>query len=217
MLRKLSMLCLLAILPAVANATTTSSVVTTNCIGDFSLSLLADATFSCSGSLTMTGGAVTSDSLISIVSNGDLILDNLSFTAPNITFSVLSGIMTIGSGVVINSSSVNVSSNNNPVNGPTFPLGGNIPIDSNAGSIVLVAGGTLNLGKGSGYVLTPSTNLPAAGGTLVLGSGSGGLVINTVVDPFAPVIVLAAVPEPSTYLLMLLGVLGLLSIRRKST
>jgi PEP-CTERM motif len=216
MLRKLSILCLLAVLPVVANAAATSSIGTTNCVGDFSVSLLGDATFSCSGSLTMTGGTVTSDSLISIVSNGDLFLDNLSFTAPNISFSVLSGLMTIGSGVVFNGSSVTLASNGGPVNGRTFPLGGSISSDPNAGSIVLGAGRTTNLGAGSGYVFTPSTNLPAAGGTLVLGSGSGGLIINAVVDPFPPAIVLAAVPEPSTYALMFAGILGLLSIRRKS-
>ena len=216
-----------AFLPVSANAISTSNIANTNCSGSLTSSLQDGASFACTGNFTLDGGTVTSDSLINISATGDLLLDNLIFTAPNITFSVLSGMMTIGSGVVINSNSIILAgdtaititkgalinlllgSNNNIVAGKGFPLGG-----GGAGILSAGDGGGLNLGAGSGNVLVLVGNLPLTGGTLVLGSG-GFLTMGG--NPNSPAVVLSAVPELSTYAMMLLGVLGLAGIRRKST
>ncbi len=227
MLRILCALLIFGFLPNSANAISTASIVNTSCSGDLTSSLLNGASFTCSGNFTLDGGTVTSDSLINISSTGDLFLDNLILTAPNVSFSVLSGILTLGSGVLINANSTVLSSNNsiivaqsalinifpgsnnNVVAGTGFPLGGGLNLS---------AGVTLSTGAGgSGNVFTNGTNLPVAGGTILLGSGGLGLQINSSGDPYAPAIVLAAVPEPSTYAMMLFGILSLASIRRKST
>jgi hypothetical protein len=186
MLRKLYALCFLAFLPISANAISTVSVANSNCSGELTASTLDGASFACAGNFTFTDGFVTSDSLINISATGDLFLDNLVFTAPNITFSVLSGMMTIGNGVVFNGNSVNLTSNNSPVN--------NNPINIRPGVIFsLGSGGNLTLIQDQNLVIYPGGNID---------------VIQTPI--------LTAVPEPSTYALMLVGTLGLLSIRRKS-
>jgi len=230
MSRFLCALYLMVFLPIAANAASTSSIANTNCSGSLTSSLLNGASFACAGNLTLDGGFVTSDSLINISATGDLFLDNLTFTAPNVTFSVLSGMMTIGSGVVINSNSIILAgdtgitvaqgalinilpgSNNNVGAGTGFPLGGGGLTLSAGGALSSGAGGGLNLGAGSGGILGLGGNLPVAGGTLVVGSGglislgsSGGGTLFSV----------TSVPEPASYAMMLAGILGLISFRRR--
>jgi PEP-CTERM motif len=229
MLRKLHVLCLLTFLPIAANATAISSVGTTNCGGNLTISLLGDASFSCSGSLALTGGGIISNSLISIVSNGDLFLDNLTLDAPNITFSSLSGTLTIGSGVIANASSVTLSAPNVVQNGIINTQGPSVSImlittpainpllTSNPGAGLISIGGGVDLGRPTlSPTIGPITNSPVVGGSIFITDPNTSLVdANSGINN--PLASIAAVPEPSTYLLMLLGVLGLVSIRRKLT
>ena len=190
MLRILCVLLTLAFLPISANAISTSSITNTNCSGNLTTSLLGGVSFACAGNLTLDGGLVTSDLLINISADGDLFLDNLTFTAPNVSFSVLSGMMTIGGSVVINGSSVNLVSNGGAVNV--------------LGSVNINSGGNITLNQDSNLVINP-------GGNLNLGPGA---TIN-VKTP-----ILTAVPEPNTYAMMFLGLLGLIGfsrVGRKST
>ena len=184
MLRFLCVLLTFAFLPLSANAISTASIVNTGCSGDLTTSLLDNASFACAGNLKLDGGFVTSDSLINISADGDLFLDNLIFTAPNVSFSVLSGMMTIGGSVVINGSSVNLISNGGAVN-------------------VL---GAFNINSGANITLNQDPNLVInPGGNLNLGPGA---TIN-VKTP-----ILTAVPEPNTYAMMFLGLLGLIGFSR---
>lgn len=232
MFRILCALFMLAFLPISANAVSTSSIANASCSGDLTSSLLDGASFACSGNFTLTDGVVTSDSLINIVSSGDLFLDNVTFTAPNVTFSVLFGMMTIGGGVLINSSSIVLTGD---VGGVAIAQGAKInilPVDNfNLGSgvaifagkgganfggatdVTISAGGSISLGASSGGVLFPRVDLPVVGGTLTLEPNV--LLVNTGGDPYAPVLVLSPVPEPSTYSLMLIGFLGLIYLRRR--
>ncbi len=151
MSRLLCALCLMTFLPIVANATSTSSIINTNCSGSLTTSLHNGASFACAGNLTLDGGFITSDSLINISAEGDLFVNNLVFTSPNVRFTALSGTIEIGSGFVVN-----------------------------ANSAILTAS-IINIALGAQF------NVPQ----------------------------IAAVPEPSTYVMMLTGILGLISFRRR--
>ena len=239
MLRFLCVLFTFAFLPLSANAISTASIVNTGCSGDLTTSL-DNASFACAGSLKLDGGFVTSDSLINISADGDLFLDNLIFTAPNVSFSVLSGILTLGSGVLINANSTVLSSNNsiivaqgalinilpgsnnNVVAGTGFPLGGgrlNLStggIASNANPILpSSSNGIISLSNKNGVIFPQNGNTPITGGVLSVGSGSGGL-ITLGSSSSGTLFTVTSVPEPSTYAMMLFGILCLVSIRRKS-
>lgn len=104
MSRLLCALYFLALFPFAANATSisSSSIVNSNCTGTLTSSLLDGASFACAGNFTLDGGSITSDSVINISADGDLFLDNLTLTAPNVTFSSIYGGLEIGSGVIVN-------------------------------------------------------------------------------------------------------------------
>lgn len=209
MLRKLYALCFLVFLPVSANAISTASIANTSCSGELTASTLDGASFACAGNLTLDGGFITSDSLINISASGDLFLDNLTFNAPTVTFSVLTGMLTMGSNVTINA-----GSNLTVTGGNTAPVAivqstpraivtwDNFNITLNPGSAI-----DFKAGSGSSVVLNR-----VGGGALTLisgniaTSGSGGSSLE---------LSAAAVPEPSTYAMMLAGILGLISFRRK--
>lgn len=206
MTRLLSALCLAVMLPISAQATTTSSIINTSCSGTLTSSLVDGASFACAGNLTLDGGFITSDSLINISADGDLFLDNLTLTAPNVTLSVLAGLLRVGSNVMINgvSSLIVTDRSTSPV---TIKQNSMAEIVSwNDFNIGKESSVNFNVGGGSTAVLNR-----IGGGTLTLisgnittsGSSGNGLELSV-----------AAVPEPSTYLLVLLG-LGLITYRRK--
>jgi hypothetical protein len=202
-------LCLLAFLPNAANATSTASIISTSCSGSLTTSLLDGASFACAGNLTLDGGFVTSDSLINISADGDLFFDNLALTAPNISLSVLTGMLKMGSNVILNA-----GSNLTVTGGNTAPVSiiqstskatiswNNFDIGLNPGAAVI-----LNAGSANSVVLNR-----VGGGELTLISGNiatSGSVVN------GPELNVAVVPEPSTYAMMLAGLLGLISFRRR--
>ena len=237
MLRFLCAILTFAFLPLSANATSTASITSTNCSGNLTTSLLDGASFACAGNLTLDGGFVTSDSLINISADGDLFLDNLALTAPNVTFSNLSGMLAIGSGVVINISTAILQnspqsivswSNLNTAQGDivNFRQGSgtktvlnkvidlvNVP----TGSVSISDGGNLSLSNSNGVINLTGSNTPVVGGKLVVGSVGSGVILTTtgsVVNNSG--LTVTAVPEPNTYAMMLLGMFGLAYIQRKS-
>jgi filamentous hemagglutinin family protein len=249
MSRLLCALCLLALLPNAANASSYSSIANTNCSGDLTISVLDGASFACAGNLTLDGGFVTSDSLINISADGNLFLDNLTLTAPTISFSVLTGMLTLGSNMVISAGSnftatgednapvmIRQITSNSVLSGSEFNISQGSAVIFNqrgvskavldrvvgAAGVISVGnspteiGGNLSFSNTSGIAISQLTNTPVVGGALSLGSGSGELVIAGAVLN-EPLFSVAAVPEPSTYAMMFLGILGLVTIRRQST
>ena len=237
MLRFLCILLNFVFLPLLANATSNASITSSTCSGNLTTSLLDGASFACAGNLTLDGGFVTSDSLINISADGDLFLDNLALTAPNVTFSNLSGMLAIGSGVVINISTAILQnspqsivswSNLNTAQGDivNFRQGSgtktvlnkvidlvNVP----TGSVSISDGGNLSLSNSNGVINLTGSNTPVVGGKLVVGSVGSGVILTTtgsVVNNSG--LTVTAVPEPNTYAMMLLGMFGLAYIQRKS-
>ena len=222
MSRLLCVLCLLTLFPFAANATSisSSSIVNTSCSGALTTSLLDGASFACAGNFTLDGGSITSDSVINISADGDLFLDNLTFTAPNISVSGLTGVK-MGNNVVLNgSSAITIASGKTSV--PTVIIQARTQptvkwpyldiLQGGGGAVVIIGdGGDLNMGAGSGYVLKPSSNIPVVGGALIIGSGG---IITTGSAGTELAVNVTSVPEPSTYAFMLLG-LGLILLKRR--
>ncbi len=210
MSRLLCALYFLALFPFAANATSisSSSIVNSNCSGNLTSSLLDGASFACAGNFTLDGGSITSDSVINISADGDLFLDNLTLTAPNISLSVLTGMLKMGGNVILNA-----GANLTVLGRNTAPIAivqftpkaiiswANFDVTPNPGTAV-----SFNAGSANSVVLNR-----VGGGTLSLISGNlsnSGLEIN------GPVLDVIAVPEPSTYAMVILG-LGLIVLRRR--
>lgn len=229
-------MCLLALFPIAASATSisSSSIVNSNCSGILTSSLLDGASFACAGNFTLDGGSITSDSVINILADGDLFLDNLTLTAPNVNLSNLTGMLKIGNSVVINTPiTVNENAPKSILSWSEFSLsqgdtitfnvgissGGSTElgkVDISTGSLSLGHGGSLHLGNTNGVIYPEAINTPILGGALVISSGSDVnlLISDAVMLSNPPTFSVASIPEPATYAFMLLG-LGLILLRRK--
>lgn len=145
--------------------------------------------------------------MINISADGDLFLDNLTLTAPNVTLSVLAGLVRMGSNVMINGASSLIVTD-----GSTSP----VTIKQNS-MAEIVSGNDFNIGKESSVNFNVGGGSAAvlnriSGGTLTLISGN---VATTGSSGNGLELSVATVPEPSTCLMVLLG-LGLIAFRRKS-
>ena len=210
MSRLLCALYFLALFPFAANATSisSSSIVNSNCSGNLTSSLLDGASFACAGNFTLDGGSITSDSVINISADGDLFLDNLTLTAPNISLSVLTGMLKMGGNVILNA-----GANLTVLGGNTVPI---VIVQSTPKAIISWANFDITLNPGAAVSFNAGSANSAVlnrvgGGTLSLISGNlsnSGLEIN------GPVLDVIAVPEPSTYAMVILG-LGLIVLRRR--
>ncbi len=202
-------LCFLALFPFTANATSSSSIVNTSCSGTLTTSLLDGASFACAGNFILDGGSITSDSVINIAADGDFFLDNLTLAAPNISLSVLNGMLKMGSNVILNA-----GANLTVMGGNAVPIAivqstpkaiiswANFDVTLNPGAAV-----SFNAGSANSVVLNR-----VGGGALSLISGN---ISNSSLEINGPVLDVIAVPEPSTYAMVLLG-LGLIAFRRRT-
>lgn len=210
MFRLICALFVLAPLPIFANAT--SSITTESCSSELASSLLNGASFACSGNLVLSGGFVTSDSLIDINATGDLFLDNISLTAPNISLSVLAGVLKMGGNVILSAGSsiaVTVGNMLTQVNigqrDPKLILSRhNFAIPLGSGSLI-----EFNAGSGSSAVLNR-----VGGGHLTLISGE---LRQTDIASVNTLLSVTSVPEPTTYAMLLAGMLALVLFRRRAT
>lgn len=203
MLRPTVLISLMAALPLAAQANTTViNLASSTCSGAMSISSLAGASLSCAGNLGLNGGLIDSGSRIFIRADGDLLLENLYLTAPEISFSSLSGNIQIAS-------SVNIQTRQNNA-GQVFvnPFPGKQIVDWKPFDITLNPGGSI-------HVSMPSTY----NGIVESVTGAGQVVIKadgiklTSAALNAPTSV-TSVPEANTGAMLLLG-LGLLALRRK--
>lgn len=185
MRRVLFLLSALLLSPVVANAASTASIDTVTCSGGLSSSLMEVASFLCSGDFSLLGGNITSDSKVAVTADGSLFLDNLSITAPAVELTTLNGVLSMGNGVSINTDSFLAGAGGN--NSPTVSVSPRATLTIGSGDTArILNGGDISLSIGQGAIT------PLAGGTITL---------------------IPSVPEPSTYLLMLFGILALIGLR----
>lgn len=202
MLRRTALISLMAALPLAAQANTTViNLASSICSGAMSISSLAGASLSCAGNLSLNGGLIDSDSRIFIRADGDLLLENLQLTAPEISFSTITGNIQIASSVDIQTRQNNA--------GQVFvnPFPGKQIVDWKPFDITLNPGGSI-------HVSMPSTY----NGVVESVTGEGQVVIRADGIKITSAVLSAqsvtSVPEADTGAMLLLG-LGLLALRRK--
>lgn len=204
MFRLTAFISLMAALPLTAQANTAISLASTTCSGALSISSLAGASLSCAGNLSLNGGWIHSDASILIRADGDLLLENLYLTAPEISFSSLSGTLHMGSSVNLDTGQNQIHAE--PVVVNLFP--GKQIIDWKPFDITLHPAASIqfNMPSTSNGVVESVTD---AGQVVIKGNGikltSTGLNTPTSVT---------SVPEANTGAMLLIG-LGWLALRRK--
>jgi len=215
MLRLSVLSCLLACLPLASHASAEISLASTSCSGDLSLSAGSGISLACTGNLSLDGGWLKSDSLISLFAGGDLTLNNLSLYAQEISLSNLTGNLTIGSNVLFDITHTAVLTS------------GATPLDIwsprpviawQAFNIGLNSSVVFNMGTASSSVINRITGYsPNLAGSLVVTTAQSLLLANA--SRLTPInsagINVFAVPEPDSYMLLLTG-LGLMACRRKA-
>lgn len=204
MLKLTAFISLMVGMPLTAQANTVISLASTTCSGAMSISSLAGASLSCTGNLSLNGGWINSDASILIHADGDLLLENLYLTAPEISLSSLSGSLHMASSVDIQTGQNQIHTA--PVFVNLFP--GKQIIDWKPFDITLNPGASIQFNMPSSYngVVESVTD---AGQVVIKGNGIKltSAVLNT------PTSVMS-VPEANTGAMLLLG-LGLLALKRK--
>ncbi|WP_024930256.1 PEP-CTERM sorting domain-containing protein [Methylophilus sp. OH31] len=213
MLRLSVLSCLLACLPLASHASAEISLASTSCSGDMTLSSGSGISLACTGNLSLDGGWLKSDSLISLFARGDLTLNNLSLYAPEITLSNLTGTLTIGSNVLLDITPAVASGAINISSGLPKPVIAwqSFDIGLNPGAIITVGTGNasvINRVMGHRPDLAGSLSLTSAQSQLSLNASRLNLINSAGIN-------VSAVPEPDSYMLLLTG-LGLMACRRKA-
>jgi|CXWL01.1.fsa_nt_gi hypothetical protein len=226
MLKLLSVLLGLALVSFTGQAVAAVGATTTFCSGIQTSSSIVGSPFSlsCAGDLSLSGGTLSDNLGIFLSSTGAMTLDNITVTAPSISFSsgaifsMTPSVSLSGANVSIVGSTVSMNGN---ISVPRGTLGGTVsfvglpPADANlnigaGGNLSIDSGGNVSIGSGS-------LNL-GNGGSLVIGGGIVNLVPNwsgSVVFPGAGGLVLVSpVPEPGTYILLLMGFICLIGFQR---
>jgi PEP-CTERM motif len=189
MARILVLLVAFLLSPIAASAVSLSSVGSVDCADSVRVSFSDTASsFNCSGNFLLSGGSIFSDFGIVITSSGSLSLDNLSITAPFVELSAGNGVLSIGNGVSINTNSFLSSLGYGAITGLTLSPSASITVG--AGDAVRVL---------SYADLVQSIN-PGPGAITSLVGGE--------------IVLISAVPEPSTYILMLLGLLAVFGMAK---
>jgi hypothetical protein len=177
MIRALTLLSALSVFSMNAEAISSSTVGSFACSESLSISISDTASFSCIGNFSLSGGGITSESKIVITSSGSLALDNLSIVAPFVELNSQSGQLSIGNGVLINTSS--------------FLATAGVGV---APSLSLSPGASISVGSGESARIIGSSE--------ILGSIKHGAITPLVGGDIS---IIPSVPEPSTYILMVLG------------
>lgn len=211
---------LLAALPVAAHANTVINLASTSCSGALSISSLTGASLSCAGNLTLNGGWIDSDDSIFIGAAGDLLLENLTLNAQEISLSTLQG------GIQI-ASTVNIQSIENQAHrGGPLQIGwqsvkrdiiwNSFNLGLNPGSNIQISSQNTNssamnplTGNGSIYVMNTSG--------IVFSNASISIGNLTTTESITPnnAISVSSVPETNTSAMFLLGV-SLLTLRRRA-
>lgn len=218
MFRLSVLLSLLATLPVAAQANTVISLENINCSGTLSISSLAGASLSCAGNFDLSDGFIESDSQISILAEGDLLLENLNINAPDISISTLGGSLQLAN-------TVNIKSTQTEGNAGGTVMIGVLPtkqdIHWNSFNIGLNSGANIQIGA-PGTIGSVPPSLTGAGEIYVM-NRNGIVFLNTNALNFTTAgfitintpISISSVPEANVSAMLLLG-FGLLTLRRRS-
>lgn len=220
MLRLTAFISLIAAMPLLAQANTVISLASTTCSGGMSISSLAGASLSCAGNLSLNGGLIESDSSIFIRADGDLLLENLYLTAPEISILTIQGGIQIASTVSIQSIQ-NQANRSEPLLMSWQPVKRDIIWNSfdlglKPGSNIQVSSPSTNSnamnplpGNGSIYVMN-TNGIVFSNASISIGNltTTGSITLNNSIS-------VSSVPEANPSAMLLIG-LGFLAFRRKT-
>lgn len=212
MLRLAIVLSLIAATPVAAYANTVINLDISDCSGAMSISSRSGASLNCDGNLTLNGGWINADSSIFIHAAGDLLLENLTLNAQEISLSTLQGGIQIANTVNINAvqndggGQVVIHAGNNGLF-TTTPI-----IHWQAFDVSFNAGGTVHFNMPSTHTSVPS-GVIAVGDPIVIKPG-GSIQISSPLTNTPLTASVSAVPEANSAAMLWLG-LGLLAFRRK--
>ncbi len=214
MLRLSVLSCLLVCLPLASHASAEISLASTSCSGDMSLSAGSGISLACTGNLSLDGGWLKSDNLISVFAGGDLTLNNLSLYAPEISLSTPTGNLTIGSNVLLDITHTPVLTSG------AIHINSWLPrpvIAWQDFDIGLQPGAVISVSNSAGAAHQTIVHRPELAGSLVLTPAQSQMLIHesriTLINSAG--INVSAVPEPDGYMMILAG-LGLMACRRKT-
>ena len=218
MFRLSVLLSLLATLSVTAQANTVISLENIHCSVTLSISSLAGASLSCAGNFDLSDGLIESDSQISLLAEGDLLLKNLNINAPEISISTLGGSLQLAN-------TVNIKATQNEGNGGGTVMIGVLPIKQDihwsSFNIGLNSGANIQIGAPATISSLPHS-LTGAGEIYVM-NRNGIVFLNTNAVNFTTAgfitinnpISVSSVPEANSSVMLLLG-LGVLALRRRS-
>jgi hypothetical protein len=156
------------------------------CSGALTSTIGANSLYNCGGNLSVTQGAIGADQSVTLQADGDVYLENLTVLTP--TFNVYSG-------------------------GTITQVGGLNP----SGDVVMYgSSGSIYLTNPAGIVQTGA--LTPVGNTVITGGGSGALTTSSVPSVISESFLTAGsgtIPEPSTWALMALGLVGIAAVARR--
>jgi len=219
------LLCFYCLSSSAANASNLIDFGNTSCSGSQSLDSSNGLVLGCTGDFSLSTGALSSDTSISLFSSGSLMLDAFKLSAPNIKLKADS--IYINSNVSLIGAFIDLSANSIVLGDqPFLPRsiiqilpGRNIiapalsPIDS-GGNITLLAGGDISLG--SKRILSPASGgdivISPGSGVIITGSGAKASLENMSIIQNGNVTLVSSVPGPSTFTALLAGLLMLAAV-----
>lgn len=217
MLRLATMLSLMAAMPVAVHANTVINLDSSDCSGTMSISSRSGASLRCNGNLTLNGGWINTDSSIFIQAAGDLLLENLTLNAQEISLSTLQGGIQIANTVNINAvqndggGQVVIHAGNNGLF-PITPI-----IHWQAFDLSFSAGGTVHFNMPSTYSSAPSGVIAVGGQIVIKPGGTMEISSSQISSPLINTSLTAsvsAVPEAHRAAMLWLS-LGLLAFRRR--
>lgn len=151
-----------------AFASSVVNVQNTTCSGVQTWSTTGPLSLNCTGDLSLNGGMLSDSASISLSSTGSMSLDNLTISAPQLTFTAGSTLW-FGSGAALTTTSISLAANANGTtpaisisSGATLSVGGAMPVPLDYGSSVLASPGNYIVSPNAGLLIVTPVPLPGS-------------------------------------------------------